>query len=307
MPASPIAVRCGVSGWAFPHWEGLVYPRPAPRSFHPLEFLADRFDAIEIPLSFHQWIRPELARLWAAKVSHNPRFQFTARMNRDFTHERLLDRDRLDRFAEGLEPLLQLGRLGAMLMQFPSSFRFTTENKDFLIRLRRAMHVFPLVAELRHDSWASEEALGTLIDYHIGFCNVDQPESVRAMPPTSYLTWRIGYVKLHGRRCGPGFNAFDDRGEKVSRNDYLYTQSELEQWKHRITHIGRFAETVFVVFNNDAGGKAVLNALQMQGLMTGQEQRPPKMLARAYRVNLALDKPAPDPAADQPSLFSSAA
>jgi uncharacterized protein YecE (DUF72 family) len=155
------------------------------------------------------------------------------------------------------------------------------------------------VAELRHQSWGAEEALGTLIDYHIGFCNLDQPPLQRAMPPTSYLTWRVGYAKLHGRRCGRGFSLFDDRGEKATGNDYLYSLAELEDWKARILHIARFAERVFVVFNNDAGGKAVLNGLQMRGLLTGHQHRPPKMLARAYRVQLA--------AGSQGDLFPSAA
>jgi uncharacterized protein YecE (DUF72 family) len=119
------------------------------------------------------------------------------------------------------------------------------------------------------------------------------------MPPTSHLTWRVGYVKLHGRRCGRGFLQFDDRGERTSGNNYLYRQAELENWAMRIRHIARFADQVFVIFNNDGGGKAVLNALQMQAIVTGLDHRPPKMLARAYRAELPKEK--------QETLFSSAA
>jgi uncharacterized protein YecE (DUF72 family) len=301
-------IRCGVSGWAFPHWVGLVFPKPPPRSFHPVEFLAARFDTVEIAQSFYQDIRPELARLWAVKVRHNPRFRFTARAARDFTHERVLERKRVDGFVAGLEPLLAQGMLGALLLQFPSSFRFTAENKDFLIRLRRALHMFPLVAELRHDSWGSEEGLGTLIDYHIDFCNLDQPPAMRAMPPTAHLTWRVGYVKLHGRRCGPGFTMFDDRGEKASRNDYLYGAAELEEWKQRIAHVARFAQSVFVVFGNDGGGKSVLNALQLQGLVRGHAAPPPRRLAREYRVQMGPDEgAAPTTEGGQAGLFTPAA
>ena len=300
MTGSSPNIRCGVAGWAFPRWEGLVYPRPAPRSFHPLEFLADRLDTVEIPVSFYHPVRPELARLWATRVAHNPRFQFTARLGREFTHERRLDGDLVRQFTCGFEELRDQGKLGAILMQFPSSFRFTAENKDFLIRLRRSFHEFPLVAELRHDSWGTEEGLGTLVDYHIGFCNLDQPPGIRAMPPTSHLTSRVGYVKLHGRRCGRGFAMFDDRAEKASGNDYLYGLAELESWKVRIRHIARFAESVYVVFNNDGGGKAVLNALQMQSMVTGMEQRTPKTLARAYRTELAAEPKV------QPDLFTAA-
>jgi uncharacterized protein YecE (DUF72 family) len=304
MPPTSPSISCGVAGWAFPQWSGLVYPQPSRRSFHPLEFIAARFDTVEIPLSFYQPVRPELARLWLAKVSHNPRFRFTARLGREFTHERLLNPARAGLFSAGLEPLVDQERLGALLMQFPNSFRFTEENKDFLIRLRRAFHRFPLVAEFRHDTWGSEEGLGTLIDYKIGFCNLDQPEGVRAMPPTSHLTSPVGYVKLHGRRCGPGFSMFDDRALRSTGNDYFFSLVELEAWNVRIRHLARFAESVYVIFNNDGGGKAVLNALQLQGMLTGVEHRPPKMLALAHRGELGRNGKA---ATAQKDLFSPAA
>ncbi len=93
-------------------------------------------------------------------------------------------------------------------MQFPWSFRFTAENKDFFIRLRRAFHEFPLVAEMRHSSWMAEEAVGVFLDYRVGFCNIDQPEYTRAMPPTAYLTSGVGYVRLHGRNPQNSIGAY---------------------------------------------------------------------------------------------------
>jgi uncharacterized protein YecE (DUF72 family) len=268
--SSPL-IRCGPAGWAHKHWEGAVFPPGLGPDFSALEFTAGRFDTLEVTSSFYHMVRPELARYWARTVNGNPRFQFTARMNRQFTHERQVDEASVKQFSEGLRPLLDQGRLGCVLMQFPSSFRFTTENRAFLIQLRRQFSQFPLVAELRHPSWNLEEATGTLIDYHIGFANIDQPQSVRAMPPTSRLTWRVGYVKLHGRRCGPGFDLFDDRPYRVTGNDYFYTEAELSEWRTRIENVAKFAESAFVVFNNDAGGKSVVNALQMQSLLASCE------------------------------------
>ncbi|MFN7924303.1 MAG: DUF72 domain-containing protein [Bryobacteraceae bacterium] len=298
-PSSPI-VRVGVAGWQFPHWDRYVYPRPKPRSFHPLEFLAERFDVVEAPQPFYDYPRPELTRLWASKVEHNPRFQFTVRLHRDFTHERSLDAAKIKAFSEGLEPLAKRGKLGCVLMQFPSAFRFNAENKDFLIRLRREFHRFPLVAELRHGSWATEEGVGTLIDYHISFCNLDQPEGVRATPPTSYLTWRLGYVKLHGRQVGPAHDAFDDRSYRVTGNDYLYSLAQLEQWKARIARFAPHAEATYVIFNNDASGKSVINALQMQSVIQGVE-RP---VAKPPAVVIPI-RPVEVPAAPvQQSLFA---
>lgn len=288
---SPI-IKCGPAGWAHRHWEGIVYPKGLGPDFSALEFLAERFDTLEITSSFYHLVRPEMAGYWMRLVSGNKRFQFTARLNRQFTHERVTDEAAVRKFSEGLRPLLDRGRLGCLVMQFPSSFRFTTENRAFLIQLRRLFHEFPLVAELRHASWNLDEAAGTLIDYHIGFANLDQPTSVRALPPASRLTWRIGYVKLHGQRCGPGFDLFDDRAYPVSGNSYRYSSEELAEWRTRVLNVARFAESTFVIFNNDAAGHAVVNALQMKTLLEAGDPAAPLPSKPAAQPALASPRAA---------------
>ena len=86
----PRTLYCGPSGWSYPHWNGIVYPRLKPRSFHALEHLSTYFDSVEINTSFYQSIQPELASLWVRKVAHNPKFLFTVKLGRRFTHERSL-------------------------------------------------------------------------------------------------------------------------------------------------------------------------------------------------------------------------
>ncbi len=270
---SSIILRCGPSGWEYPHWAAAVYPRPTPRGFHALSFLAERFDTVEIAATFHGCVKPEIAHLWLRKVQANPAFQFTAKLWRRFTHDRILEPKEAEQFVQGLQPLRAAGRMGALLMQFPWSFRFTAENREYLIRLRRVFHQFPLVAEMRHDSWISEDALGTFIDYHISFCNIDQPAFARATPPTSYLTTGVGYVRLHGRTLAPATRT-DGPPERTARTDYLYSPEELVEWSERVRHIMAHAESVFVITTNDAGGRSVVNALQLRSLLeelTGQE------------------------------------
>lgn len=302
--ATPVSgPRCGVSGWMHSGWDRAVFPRPQARGFHPLEFLAQRLDTLEIDSTLYQFHRPELVKLWGAKVSHNDQFKFTARLHRQFTHERQLDDASVALFTQSLRPLLDRGQLGALLMQFPSSFRFTGENRDFLIRLRRAFSGFPLVAELRHASWTVEEAIGTLVDYKVGFCNLDQPRSLRATSPASWLTTRVGYVKLYGPAAGTSFGEFDDReatrnGQRTGHN-HFFSLAEMEAWQPRIEHLRRFAEEVYVVFANDGGGKSVINALQMQSLLGGER------LTAPARPQVAAAAVAQSPAA--PALFDVAA
>jgi uncharacterized protein YecE (DUF72 family) len=188
-------------------------------------------------------------------------------------------------------------------MQFPWSFRFTAENREFFIQLRRAFHEFPLVAEMRHSSWMAEEAIGTFIDYRVGFCNIDQPEYTRAMPPTAFLTSGVGYVRLHGRNPKNSLGAYDREAARGRQHDYLYSEQELDEWAQRIAHIGRFADSTFVVFNNDAGAKSFVNALQLQARITGVRNAAPKELRRRYPIELELFG---RQQAEQQCLFSAA-
>lgn len=269
----------GTAGWAYPHWNGVVFPRAHPVGQHPLEVLSRSFDVVEINSSFYQSLKPEVVKLWIKKVQSNPRFRFTAKMNQRFTHARMLEETEVKAFKDGLKPLLQNGKMGALLMQFPWSFRFTAENREFLIRLRRLFCEFPLVAEMRHNSWMSEEAVGTFLDYRIGFCNIDQPDYTRAMPPTSFLTSGIGYVRLHGRSPNNEFG-------KGRQHDYLYSESELAEWSARVKRIARFADSTFVIFNNDAHAKSVVNAFQMQQILTGARPPAPRELRRKFPLEL---------------------
>lgn len=271
MPQPAPRISVGVAGWSYPHWQESVYSVTRRRYTHALQFHADRFHCIEINSSFYQPIKEEIAKFWMKAVSANPDFRFTAKLHRQFTHDRSLDNSEVETFKAGLLPLHRGKKLGAVLMQFPWAFRFTPENQDFLIRLRRCFREFPLVAEMRHSSWLAGEAQGTLLDYKIGFCNIDQPVYTSAMPPTAILTSGVGYVRLHGRNPQNSLGKFANQNSasRSAQNDYLYSEAELAEWQTRVEKISRFSDATFVIFNNDAQGKSVVNALQMQGLLTG--------------------------------------
>jgi len=283
----PDNLYCGPSGWSYPHWNGIVYPKTKPRGFHALDYLGHYFDAVEINTTFYQPIRPEIARLWVQKVAGNPKFLFTAKLHRRFTHERQLDATEIGVFKEGLLPILRAGKLGAVLMQFPWTFRYTSENREYVIRLRRMFHEFPLVAEMRHGSWMYEEALGALIDYRIGFCNIDQAQYTKAMPPTSFLTSPIGYVRLHGRNPQDWLHEFGRTEAPVARHDYLYAVPELQKWQERIDHLQRLAKRTFVFTNNDIAGKSIVNALQLANIMGDHRRLAPAELLVRYRLELS--------------------
>ncbi len=194
-----------------------------------------------------------------------------------------------ERFREGLMPLVEKRRLGALLLEFPSTFRFNPMSRARLVQLRREFAGLPLVGEFRHSSWMCEEALGTLIDHQIGFCNLDQPEHSRAMPPTAILTATVGYVRLRGRNAAG-----------ISTPSYLYTEQQLDGWVHRIRKVSRFAKHTIISLANDTGTRSLVNAFQLQHRLGLGSARIPKELLQQYRQQLqVLATPVPA----QESLF----
>ena len=80
---------------------------------------------------------------------------------------------------------MEQGKLGALLIQFPISFKNTDENRKYLDDLVKRFKPYPLVLEVRHTSWNTEAQLRWLIENNIGMCNIDQPLLGRAVRPES--------------------------------------------------------------------------------------------------------------------------
>jgi uncharacterized protein YecE (DUF72 family) len=272
----PQPIRVGPSGWEYPETLAAGLPPRRSRFRHPLEPLASLFDTVEITSTFERPLRPEIARLYVALVSSNPRFSFTVLLGKRFTRERCLDPAETDEFKAGLRPLYAAGRLGNLVATFPWAFRFTAENREFLIRLRRTFAPLPLAVEMQHESWLADEALGTLIDYRIGFVNLDQPPRTGAMPPQAIVTFGAASFRLHGR--DPEYWNRQFSGQP-GWNNYLYSTDELEQWAARILRAAANAAGAYVTLANPASGGAIRNALQLADLLTNTDFSPKRAVA----------------------------
>jgi uncharacterized protein YecE (DUF72 family) len=170
-----VLTRIGPAGWAYKDWWGIVYPSKKRRGFHELTFLASYFDTLEINVSFYRPIAAKTATTWLDRIRQNQHFRFTAKLWRGFTHDRNATAADEKEFKDGLAPLLEAGRLGALLLQFPWSFRNTDENRTYVARLHAQFSDYPLVLEVRHASWSEPGTLDLLQQMDIGLCNIDQP------------------------------------------------------------------------------------------------------------------------------------
>ena len=291
MDPSP-QVRIGTAGWSYKDWDGIFYPSGMQRSRqHPLEYLARFFDTTEINTSFYGPLKPELAKLWCRRVGAvNKNFVFTAKLYRAFTHSpsavmeptsaatiRPTDEDE-SRTREGLDAIAAEARLGALLIQFPLSFKNTSLNREYLDRLLRQFIEYPRVVEVRHSSWNDAETLAAFSQKNVGFCNIDQPVLGRSLTPTEHVTATIGYVRLHGRNYAQWFDS-DNRND---RYNYLYNEGELTAWKERVESISERAQTTYVITNNHFESKAGVNALELKAMISGKRVLAPPTLLQKY-------------------------
>src|SRR5437660_12532198 len=181
MPMASAELRIGTSGWNYPSgkgtWNGIFYPRLRGRAkgFDELSFYAEHFNTVEVNSTFYGQPRPEVTRAWVERTPAG--FEFSVKLYQKFTHPRLFkerltgglpaqarsdaalvdalarpnDAD-LDEFRRGLEPLASSGRLGALLAQFPPSFKSDAASRAYLAALLRAFAGYPVAVELPQPS-----------------------------------------------------------------------------------------------------------------------------------------------------------
>jgi uncharacterized protein YecE (DUF72 family) len=278
-----------------------VYPRkPGPR-FDPLEYIARFFDTVEINSSFYRPPTASTAKSWAKRVAENPLFAFTAKLHRVFTHERGKATAADEKaFREGIEPLAKAKRLGALLLQFPWSFKNTDDERAYLLNLLDRFKEYPLVLEVRHTSWNNPQVLEWLEERGVGICNVDQPLFSKSIKPAALTTSTIGYIRLHGRNYQ---NWFRESAPRDERYNYLYSLEQLDPWIVRIKEVAKHTHETYVVTNNHFRGQAVVNALEIKSTIEEEIIPAPGPLFEVYPRLKDSAIPEPEPNTETPSLF----
>jgi uncharacterized protein YecE (DUF72 family) len=269
-------VRVGPAGWSYTDWEGTVYP-PHGSKFDHLAYLSAFFDTIEINSPFYRIPPPQHAKSWVRRVGGNPRFKFTTKVFRGFTHDEAEPaKDDVTAFRNYLDPLMEADRLGAVLLQYPWSFRNSEESRAKLETLFRELDGYPLALEVRHATFQTEEFAQFLEEHGVSWVNVDQPLFHDSVKPADTATGPVGYVRLHGRNYEKWFA----HAESWERYNYLYTKKELEPWADKIRKIAREKDT-YVITNNHFRGQAVVNAGDLKESL-GQEGKLPGQLDEVY-------------------------
>jgi uncharacterized protein YecE (DUF72 family) len=303
-----MALLIGTSGWSYPSgkgkWNGLFYPatrskKAGTAGFDELRFYAEHFDTVEVNTTFYGQPRAEVARTWVERTP--PGFEFSLKLYQKFTHPKmfreaalkrapgsegpLLDllaqatQADIDEFRAGIDPLASSGRLGALLAQFPASFKDSAASRDYLAQLLNAFDDYPIAVELRHKSWsdAIADTLSMLNAFGAAWVQIDEPKfrfSIRQnyLPNVSSFY----YMRLHGRNA----QAWWRHEKSEDRYNYLYSRQELREFSDIAGAAQALVKKSYLYANNHFASKSVVNAVMIKAQL-GQPidgEYPPELI-----------------------------
>lgn len=274
-------IHIGPAGWDYPDWDGIFYPASRKRGFDALAYIASYFTLVEINSTFYRVPVPHVTRRWVERVADRPRFTFTLKAHQALTHQGDDGTPaELVPLCHAIDPIAEAGRLGAVLLQFPWSFRFEDQSRRHIDARIEELRPYPLALEVRHGSWETPEAGAYLAGLGITVCGIDQPVMGDSLRPYQYRSGPAGaYFRFHGRNYK---NWFAEEAGRDARYDYLYAPEELSPWAAVIQKAAAEATTTHVVLNNHFRGQAPANAFELAFLLSGRKSGAPERLRRAF-------------------------
>jgi uncharacterized protein YecE (DUF72 family) len=272
-------LRIGTSGWNYPSgrgsWNGIFYPpastgrRPrgaAKPKFDELAYYAEHFDTVEINTTFYGQPRAAVAETWVDRTPAG--FEFSLKLYRGLTHADTssvppLDLEAIDQYRRGIEPLAAAGKIGALLAQFPPSFKQAAESQGYLDALLKRFRDYPVAVELRHRSWSDNfhSTLSLLNSHNAALTQIDEPKfkvSIRQNQLPNITGFY--YMRLHGRNAAQCWK--HDKSE--DRYNYLYSADELKSFSETAGAARRLVKKFYLYFNNHFASKAVVNAVMIK-------------------------------------------
>ncbi|GAB3978254.1 DUF72 domain-containing protein [Plantactinospora veratri] len=236
-------ILVGTSGWQYRDWRDRFYPTGLPQR-RWLEHYAERFGTVEVNNAFYRLPERDVFAAWRTRTPDD--FCVAVKMSRYLTHIKRL-REPAEPVARFLGRATALGdRLGPVLLQLPPNLPADTGV------LAEVLSLFPpgvrVTVEPRHPSWWTGQTRQVLERHGAALCWAD-----RGGRPVTPL-WRtadFGYLRLH-----------EGRAEPRPR----YGRTALGSWLDRIGAAFPGDEPVFVYFNNDPGGAAIVDAAALAAI-----------------------------------------
>jgi uncharacterized protein YecE (DUF72 family) len=268
----------GTSGYSYPGpppkgWLGAFYPEPKPKRFDELQYYSRIFNTVEINSTFYRPPSITTTTAWVKKTSSD--FTFSLKLWQKFTHPVKIGRkksdekwqpptqDDIDQFRAGIEPIAAAGKLGALLLQYPTSFHCTPESIEQIERTLQVFYDYPKVVELRHNTWTEQSAeIKALLEANrASSVLIDEPKFSSSIRQGLETIGDIFYFRAHGRNA----KAWWRPKESWERYDYFYSRQEIKKIAERIESAtsARGIKKGFAFFNNHARANAAANAIML--------------------------------------------
>jgi len=261
---SAAQIYIGTSGWSYPRgegtWKGYFYPAG---KLDELEYYSQYFDTVEINSSFYRPPNAGVASGWARRVP--PDFRFAVKLWQKFTHPRMyreaygeaavISQADVGLFKGGIDPLAASGKLGALLAQFPPSFKNDADGRRVLAAVLRTFGDYPLAVELRNQSWGDGDTAGLLRENNAAWVQVDEPKFASSLAADVPLTADTAYFRFHGRNAADWWT-----GNAETRYRYLYNEGEIGELAGRVGEAASRTKLLFAYFNNHWQAYAPRNA-----------------------------------------------
>jgi uncharacterized protein YecE (DUF72 family) len=274
------------------------YPSSASSPEERLRFYAERFPLVEVDSTYYALPSERNAALWAERTP--PHFVFNIKAYglmtqhpvatrslppqvRELLPKEALDKKRLypkdlpekaqelvwSMFESALRPLAAVGKLGAVLLQFPRWFTNNKGNRDYLRGLSERLGA-QIAVEFRGGGWLDEDrrerTLAMLEELGMAYVVVDEPQGFKSSTPpvVACTSSKLAIIRFHGQNAEtwekPGLTA-------AERFRYLYDDEELERWVKPAHELAGQASQLHILMNNCYEDYGVRNASQLAGLL----------------------------------------
>ena len=295
---NPHSILIGTSGYSYPGpppkgWRGAFYPEIKGRKLDELAYYSGIFRTVEINNTFYRPPSKAVASGWAEKTP--PDFVFAIKLWQKFTHPMKISRKKsdeqweratqadFDEFRAGILPLAEAGKLGALLLQYPTGFHYSPENVGQLEQTLRWFYDYPKAVELRHKSWSenTEAMRKLLVENRAGGVLIDEPKFGTSIRQEWEAIGDIFYFRAHGRNAKAWWNP----KESWERYDYLYSREEIKKHAERIkTAVSApGVKKGFAFYNNHARANAAANAIMLsQELGTRLKAMPAEAMLKSF-------------------------
>ena len=281
-------IRIGISGWSYRHWRGDFYPKGlSVRS--ELDYALEQFASIEINRTFYSLVSPSAYERWYERAPAG--FEYAIKGSRFITHNKKLmnvDDALANFFASGILALRE--KLGPLLWQLGPRQAFDAVRlKGFLSRLPTdtieaaglaERHTLPgretltstdldlplrHVLEFRHPSWFNEETADIVRGHGAALAFSHSSR----WPYIEEVTAPFVYVRLHGpyQLYSSAYSPGELR--EVAERIVLWARGREPEDAVRIGGPALEARPrdVYVYFDNDTGGFAPRQAIELERLV----------------------------------------